>query len=234
MTKKEKFLSVIAPLAQAEYTNRAKWVLPSVCIAQGALESGWNADAKTLFGIKGHGITTKTKEFLNGKYVTVTDSFKKYPDIASAVDGYYDLITTNKRYSGAVNNNDYTSAITAIKKGGYATDPDYVKKIISIIKSNNLTKYDIKLNVSKKDVPASAKNSNKPVFKFRVNYTVTASALRVRTSPSTSGKIKKTYKKGTVFTCYETKEDTNGSIWCRTPSGWVCGYYAPTKEVYAK
>lgn len=146
MSKQSEFINVVAPLAQAEYMNRSRWILPSVCIAQGALESGWNAKAKTLFGIKGNGNALKTVEYINGKYVNVTANFKTYPNIASAIHGYFDLICNNARYAGAVNNPNYISAIRAIKNGGYATDPNYANKIINIIQSYGLTRYDVRLS----------------------------------------------------------------------------------------
>lgn len=163
-TKQETFISGIAPLAQAEYMNRDRWVLPSVCIAQAALESGWNLKAKTLFGIKGTGTALKTTEYINGKYVTTTASFRAYPSIAAAVHGYYDLITSASRYSKAVNNADFRSTVLAIKAGGYATDPNYANKVISIIVNYGLTKYDVRnleTNVSREtsvDVDTIAKD----------------------------------------------------------------------------
>lgn len=149
MSKQTDFINVIASLATAEYTNRDRWVLPSVCIAQAALESGWNVKAKTLFGIKGRGSSLKTVEYINGKYVGTTASFKAYPSLAASVHGYYDLITGNARYSGAVNNDNFRSTIQAIKNGGYATDPNYVNKIVSIINQYGLTKYDARLRTTR-------------------------------------------------------------------------------------
>lgn len=142
MADTQKFIDTIAPLARAEYLNRSRWVLPSVCIAQAALESGWNLNAKTLFGIKGDGNALATVEYINGKYTNVTASFKAFPNIAAAVHGYYDLITLHSRYNEAVNNPFYVAAVEGIVKGGYATDPSYRGKIISIIEKYNLTKYD--------------------------------------------------------------------------------------------
>lgn len=46
------FINTIGVLARNEFLSRDRWVLPSVCIAQAALESGWNLNAKTLFGIR--------------------------------------------------------------------------------------------------------------------------------------------------------------------------------------
>lgn len=156
MTKQETFINAIAPLAQAEYMNRAKWVLPSVCIAQAALESGWNAKAKTLFGIKGKGATLKTTEYINGKYVQTTASFKSYPSLALSVHGYYDLITITPWYSGAVCCPDYITAIRKIAAGGYATDPNYANKVISIIRNYGLTKYDTRGTLTAKQTAQAA------------------------------------------------------------------------------
>lgn len=155
MGKEQDFINAIAPLARAEYLNRDRWVLPSVCIAQAALESGWNVKAKTLFGIKGSGTKLKTQEYINGKYVTTTASFKAYPNLASAVHGYYDLITGNSRYSGAVNQVNYELAVMAIANGGYATAPNYASCVLQIIRSYNITQYDDR---SVKDVHKSAQD----------------------------------------------------------------------------
>ena len=52
-------------------------------------------------------------------------------------------------------------------------------------------------------------------------YTVTASALHVRSGASVNYGIVRTYSHGLRFTLLETKGN-----WGRTPSGWVCMDYA--------
>lgn len=143
MSKQSNFINAIAPLCVNEYLKRKKWVLPSVAIAQASLESGWNINAKTLYGIKGKGITSVTKEEINGRLIPTTANFKVYPNIAESVKGYYDLITSSGRYKKAVNNPDYKNTIIAIHNGGYATDSQYSNKIIKIIEQYNLTVYDV-------------------------------------------------------------------------------------------
>lgn len=141
------FISKVGSIAQTMYRSHEKWVLPSVVIAQAALESGWNLNAGTLFGIKstdGKGVSYTTQEYVNGQKKTIQAVFKTYPSVAAAVEGYYDLITGLDRYRAAVCNPDYKSTITAIKAGGYATDPDYISKIVSIIEKYNLTSYDVR------------------------------------------------------------------------------------------
>lgn len=143
--KTDNFINTLAPIAQGLYNSRDNWVLPSVMIAQCAKETGWDCSGKySYFGIKGAGVESKTMEFINGKYVEIVDSFRTYPDLTSACIDYVDLITTNPRYSGAVNNSDYKSAIRAIHSGGYATSPTYADDIISIIEDYNLIRFDVR------------------------------------------------------------------------------------------
>lgn len=147
MSKKtDEFIAGIAPLAVNEYLSRDKWILPSVCIAQAALESGWNLNASTLFGIKGKGFTATTTEYYNGHKVVIEDSFRKYPDVASAVVGYYDFLRDTPRYAKALNNPNYKDAVDKLihttDGAPYATAPNYIETVISIIEGYGLTKYD--------------------------------------------------------------------------------------------
>ena len=146
--KTNNFISTIGTLARNEYLSREKWILPSVCIAQGALESGWNLNAKTLFGIKGKGFTATTSEYYNGNKVTIEASFRAYPNVASSVVGYYDFLANTPRYAKALNNSDYRDAVDKLIHTtdglAYATDPNYISKVISIIEKYNLTAWDKK------------------------------------------------------------------------------------------
>lgn len=157
MSKKtDDFINTIGTLARNEYLSRNKWILPSVCIAQGALESGWNLNAKTLFGIKGKGFTATTNEYYNGNKVTIEASFRAYPNVASSVVGYYDFLANTPRYAKALNNSDYRDAVDKLIHTtdglAYATDPNYISKVISIIEKYNLTEWD------KREVQPQAKS----------------------------------------------------------------------------
>ena len=144
--KTDNFIKTVGTLARNEYLSRDKWILPSVCIAQGALESGWNLEADTLFGIKGEGFTATTSEYYDGHYVEIEDSFRSYPSVASAVVGYYDFLRDTPRYANALNNSDYRDAVDKLihttDGAPYATDPEYISKVISIIEKYNLTAWD--------------------------------------------------------------------------------------------
>lgn len=160
--KTDNFINIIAPIAVELYNNNEDWVLPSVMIAQGALESGWDASGEhSLFGIKGEGTESITSEYINGHYVEVIDSFRTYPDVTSACIDYWNLITTNPRYSKVKNNPDYKSAVDGLIHTtdglAYATSPTYIEKVISIIEDFDLTRFDVRGEYS---VPTSTLKSN--------------------------------------------------------------------------
>lgn len=157
MTKQDFFEfigKVVVNETEKRITKGEKWVLPSVVIAQGALETGYGKSAlmtkaNAFFGIKatktwkGKVYNASTKEVIESKELTTNAVFRAYDTVADSVHDYVKLICNNKRYKKAVCNVDYVSATTNIAKGGYATDPKYTDKIISIIEKNNLRRYDM-------------------------------------------------------------------------------------------
>ena len=159
----EKFINTIGMLAQAEVRGRSKWVLPSICIAQAAIETGWGTSklmskANAFFGIKWtrgcgyNAYSSKTNEVYNGNTCTITAAFRAYDSLADSVKDYYDLLTGLSYYRDMVNNPDYRTAVWGIDNNGddnakdgvfmYATDPDYQNKIVNIIESYHLTEWD--------------------------------------------------------------------------------------------
>ncbi len=145
--------------AQARSVAAANNLYASVMIAQAILESSWGNSALSvspnhnLFGIKGsyngQYVEMRTQEVYNGKWVTVTAKFRKYPSHTESLqDNAYVLKNTSFQsgiyfYSGAwkSNTNSYRDA-TAWLTGRYATDPGYAGKLNTIIENNNLTRFD--------------------------------------------------------------------------------------------
>lgn len=101
----------------------------SVTLAQYALESGYGKSTvgkNNYFNIKGKG----------------TGGYRDYDSKEKSFMDFGRLLTTDRYTSqtnGSTNAKDY---VQGVKDGGYAEDPNYVKKVMSIINSNNLTKYD--------------------------------------------------------------------------------------------
>lgn len=139
------FFNNLAPLVVNEYARRKdkeqKCLYPSTVLAMAALESGYNLNATTLFGIKGEGAVLDTTEYINGKNINIKDSFKIYGSLAEAVQGLYDLMQWS-HYDKATSATDYEEECRMIQACGYATDPDYADKLINIVNSYQLTMFN--------------------------------------------------------------------------------------------
>ena len=137
------FFNQLAPLVVNEYIRRKgqKRLFPSTVLAMAALESGYNLNAKTLFGIKGDGVVLDTTEYIDGEYVNIKDSFKCYPNLSASIQGLYDLMQWN-HYDRATSCTDYEEECRMIQACGYATDPDYSDKLINIVNSYQLTMFN--------------------------------------------------------------------------------------------
>lgn len=144
----DKFVRLIGPAAKESMARTG--VPASVTIAQAALETGWGGstigDARNLFGIKGTGpagsVSKSTREFLNGRYVTVQAKFRAYNSWSESIDDHSKLLLT-ARYRPAMSYKDNPDMFaTQLQRCGYATDPGYAKKLISIMKAHNLYQYD--------------------------------------------------------------------------------------------
>lgn len=163
-TQIRNFIELLGGLAVAESNRRIAagkgFVLPSVCIAQSALETGYGTaglmtKANAFFGIKAGGSWTgavyssATWEVANGEAYNTTANFRAYGSLAESVADYYDLIGNASRYANGLSYGTDKSkwrtpreCITAIWSGGYATDTLYVQKIMNIIESRSLAEYD--------------------------------------------------------------------------------------------
>lgn len=117
-------------------------------VAQAALESGWGqreiptADGKhsyNLFGIKAgsswDGPTTSitTTEYVDGVAKKVQANFRVYGSYLEGIADYVKMLTTNPRYAQVAAANTPEEAAHALQDAGYATDPAYAKKLVSVI-----------------------------------------------------------------------------------------------------
>lgn len=137
------FFNNLAPIVVNEYIRRKgqKRLFPSTVLAMAALESSYNLNAETLFGIKGEGVVLDTTEYINGEYINVKDSFKAYPNVSASVQGLYDLMQW-VHYDRATSCIDYEEECRMIQACGYATDPEYANKLINIVNSYQLTMFN--------------------------------------------------------------------------------------------
>ena len=110
---------------------------PELVAAQWALESDWGRSVSgrnNFFGQKGPGTSRATWEVVNGRRVNTTASFR---DFATPGDSVNFLISKwYKGRNGANNARTAAEAAQILKQQGYATDPQYVNKLLSIVNSN--------------------------------------------------------------------------------------------------
>ena len=117
----------------------------SITLAQGILESGngnslLTRKANNHFGIKCHGwdgpgyyMDDDKKDECFRVYKRAEDSFEDHSQFLLK-KRYADLFTLKQT--------DYKGWAKGLKKAGYATNPEYAKRLIKIIEENKLYKYD--------------------------------------------------------------------------------------------
>jgi flagellar protein FlgJ len=143
------FIKAVSPAAKV--SAKTTKIPASFTTAQGALESAWGAHAPgmNLFGIKadpswkGPVTTQITHEVVGGKTISITAKFRAYDDWLGSITDHAQFLLTNKRYQPAFAYTTGALFAQAVAAAGYATDPLYAQKIVSIIKAHNLGMLDV-------------------------------------------------------------------------------------------
>jgi len=168
--KSQAYLNYIENYAQLAVIQQKEYGIPaSITLAQGLLESGagqsvFVRNSNNHFGIKCH-------DWPGDKVYHDDDEkgecFRKYNNV---IDSYRDhsLFLKNKpRYSFLFDYSptNYEAWAHGLKKAGYATDPSYAYKLISIIENYELHKYD--LQKEPKGWAIAEKNKEKDTNEYR-------------------------------------------------------------------
>ena len=153
--------SVQAPTAQTPFADKARAfiqsILPSVqsaaaalgvspvaILAQAALETGWGSHApgNNLFGIKAGGnwqgasLSGLTQEFAGGVAQMGEAAFRAYQSAADSVQNYAQMMLGSPRYQSVRGHGgDIAGFASALQHSGYATDPDYARKLLAVAQS---------------------------------------------------------------------------------------------------
>lgn len=136
-------------------TAKANGLLPVAVVSQVILESGWDPKpiggtsfnfggikANSIRGYKSNmsSISSKTKESVNGKMISITDSFAVFDSVEDYANGYVWYILhspSSRNYRGiekATTVEEYGKILQDTSNGklAYATDPKYVEKLVSV------------------------------------------------------------------------------------------------------
>lgn len=156
--EQKNFVEVVGAIASADMKNSG--VLASLTIAQAILESNWGKSelaksGKALFGIKatkawkGKTLMVKTSEYKEGKKIEEDAEFRAYDTWEESVKDHGAFLKKYKRYEKVIGERNYKMACKAVVDAGYASDPDYAKKLVKVIEEYELEVYD-KTEESKK------------------------------------------------------------------------------------
>lgn len=146
------FIDTIAPIVQKVAKERG-YKYPSAIIAQAICESGWGESSlasvyNNYFGLKcgsywsGKSVNLATQEeYEAGVLTDIRDNFRAYDSIEDGINGYFDFIQYD-RYSNLKDAESAYDYIQRIKDDGYATSSTYVNTVCSIIRDNDLERFD--------------------------------------------------------------------------------------------
>jgi flagellum-specific peptidoglycan hydrolase FlgJ len=148
------FIATIAAASIAGASPPVK-IPVSVTVAQAILESNWGTsalsrEANNFFGIKATGglgndgaVWMPTLEYTNGGSFTVVAPFRAYKSLADSVADHSGMFQRLSIYKDALQVTASPDEFARrIANDGYATDPQYANKLISLMQQFNLYQYD--------------------------------------------------------------------------------------------
>jgi flagellar protein FlgJ len=147
----QKFIQGLWP--QAQQAAEQLGVAPSNLLAQAALETNWGRNlphdgsgnsSHNLFGVKATGswsgasVQAQTTEVSAQTATTQMSPFRSYADATESFQDYVSILRNNPRYAAALNTGtDARAFASGLQRGGYATDPDYARKVSAV--ANNIS-----------------------------------------------------------------------------------------------
>ena len=141
----ERYIRQYAPTAVSEM--RRSGVPASITLAQGILESAAGTSRLAVKANNHFGI--KCGSLWKGRSVKADDDarnecFRSYGSPAESFRDHSDFLRYRDRYAFLfeLEPSDYKGWAYGLKQAGYATDPAYPSKLISLIERYNLTQYD--------------------------------------------------------------------------------------------
>ena len=144
----EMVLAYINLYKEIAKNNMVQYGIPaSICLGQGILESG--AGTGTLSAIANNHFGIKCHQDWSGPSVKHDDDaaqecFRKYNQASESYNDHALFLKSRKWYQPLfkLEKDDYKGWAKGLKAAGYATDPKYPEKLISIIERYHLDQYD--------------------------------------------------------------------------------------------
>lgn len=193
-----------------------KYKIPaSITLAQGMLESGNGnstlaVKANNHFGIKCHSNWT-------GKTIKKDDDkknecFRKYPSVLDSYEDHAKFLTGKSRYASLfeLKITDYKGWAKGLKKAGYATNPNYPKRLIDIIEKHQLYQYDTNKKIKKEKIKKVKKTKQNTPKKTKTG-TPQPVVTKSRTILQLGIKKYVVIKKGDTF--YSIAKETDKELW---------------------
>jgi LysM repeat protein len=173
----------------------------SITVAQGIFESACGKSRLAVEGNNHFGIKCHTE--WTGDTILIDDDelqecFRRYSSVEESYNDHSLFLTTRKRYSNLFELDimDYRAWARTLKQDGYATNPQYADRLISLIERFNIARLD-----------TLCQNNEHPDF---TNVT-TAQAVAQNTKPSTTPTQPATKSSKKIFTAIGNDYPTDES-----------------------
>lgn len=131
----------------AKTIGRKHNIPTSVILGQAILESGSGMSTLALKANNHFGIKCFSKKCSQGHCVNANDDhhkdfFRSYSNVWQSYEDYARFINKPRYQHLKALGSNYKAWLRGLSKAGYATDPKYAAKVISIIEENKLYEYD--------------------------------------------------------------------------------------------
>ena len=169
---RQQYLSLIKPMVIRLY--RTHNILPSIAAAQAILESGWGTSRlarppyNNHFGVKapaswtGRRVNMATLEDNgSGSYYGINADFRAYDNPEDSFRDYANNFTASpwltNHYRGVIGGTNFRTVANKLQ-GTYATDTRYASKLINLITTHGLDRWDVEARENKtNDAPIDDK-----------------------------------------------------------------------------
>lgn len=169
-SKNQAYLSYIDQYHKLAQKQQKEFSIPaSITLAQGLLESGagqssFSKASNNHFGIK---CTDWKGDKVYKDDDAIGECFRKYDHVLDSYEDHSLFLKNRRRYAFLfdLKPTDYEGWAFGLKKAGYATDPVYAFKLISIIENYNLHQFDLGKNISEISGTNELKSTSKVLKK---------------------------------------------------------------------